>query len=469
MGKKGKSTTKKQTKKVVKKQTTKKETKINSKKKKGFTLIELLAVIIILGILMIIAIPSVTKYISDSRKNAYIDTAKQLIGAARNLVNSGKLEMYDTDTTYYIESSCIKTENASKSPYGEFTKAYVVITYDAKGYNYYWTSNDDTGQGIKNVVRIDKLDTDNIESDLKDTDISTLRGIDGRSKTVVVSDTNGCKKEGANKVESQLSGNDGKKIPVCKAATILHKKTCNRTDSLGCNVTGQAGYGNQIIYGTIISGSLKAGDALDCDVNNDGTYDSQTERFYYVTSDGNKSILIYYINMNDQATYAYDSSFNNWRGPVTAYQYLPSTEEWDNPLLISPGARQIRNENNGTSTLGGILPGTDADHPKFDYTGKAARFLTYQEVGSACGSSYMTSVGYLNKCTWLMENLGQYEEMEGVYSYWLQTPRSDDAYNSHGVWDVYGYRRHVASAAGSSSGSRGVRPVITVLTSNISN
>ena len=34
--------------------------------KKGFTLIELLAVIIILGILMIITIPSVTKYINDS-------------------------------------------------------------------------------------------------------------------------------------------------------------------------------------------------------------------------------------------------------------------------------------------------------------------------------------------------------------------------------------------------------------------
>lgn len=55
-------------------------------KKNGFTLIELLSVIIILGILMIIAIPSVTKYISDSRKNAYVDTAKKIIAGARNLV-----------------------------------------------------------------------------------------------------------------------------------------------------------------------------------------------------------------------------------------------------------------------------------------------------------------------------------------------------------------------------------------------
>ena len=58
------------------------------KNKNGFTLIELLAVIIILGVLMIIAIPAVTKYISDSRKTAYIDTAKEIASGARNLVNS---------------------------------------------------------------------------------------------------------------------------------------------------------------------------------------------------------------------------------------------------------------------------------------------------------------------------------------------------------------------------------------------
>ena len=169
--------------------------------KKGFTLIELLAVIIILGILMIIAIPSVTKYINDSRKSSYIDTARELIGGARNLVNDGKLEMYDTDATYYIDIACIKTENGGKavSPYGDFVKdkAYVVVTFDGKGYEYFWTSIDDSGQGVKNLVKYDKLDVDLIESDLNIDDISTLRTLDGRGKVILITERNSCKKEGA--------------------------------------------------------------------------------------------------------------------------------------------------------------------------------------------------------------------------------------------------------------------------------
>ena len=84
---------------------------------------------------MIIAIPLVTKYISDSRKNAYVDMAKEIIAGTRNVINEGSLGMIYTNTTYYIPSGYIKTENASKSPYGDFTQAYVGVIYDGQGYN----------------------------------------------------------------------------------------------------------------------------------------------------------------------------------------------------------------------------------------------------------------------------------------------------------------------------------------------
>ena len=95
---------------------------------KGFTLIELLAVIIILGVLMIIAVPSVTTYINNSRKDTYIDTAHELLGAAKHWVNSGEFKLYDPDTTYYIPVNCFPSENGARSPYGEFDEAYIGVT-----------------------------------------------------------------------------------------------------------------------------------------------------------------------------------------------------------------------------------------------------------------------------------------------------------------------------------------------------
>ena len=214
-------------KKVVKKNATKKVakkpvTKKKETKKKGFTLIELLAVIIILGILMIIAIPSVTSYISNSRKSAYVDTAKEIVGGTRNLVNEGRLGMYDTNTTYYIPASYIKTENSSKSPYGEFTEAYVAVIYNGTGYDYYWLSTDDTGQGVKEITPIDKLDTDNIKSDLKDSDISDTietTGIGNRNKILILDPNTEEWKEvigGAKENVSEITGTNGVIYPEGK-------------------------------------------------------------------------------------------------------------------------------------------------------------------------------------------------------------------------------------------------------------
>ena len=146
--------------------------------KKGFTLIELLAVIIILGVIMLIAIPSVTRYINESRKETYIDTAKQLVKGAIPVVNSGELDMYDTNTTYYIPASCIPTENSMSSPFGEFQDAYVIVGYTGDGYVYYWASVDSAHQGIE-MKEYNKLTKGDVKPNIES--IDTTLGIGSRT------------------------------------------------------------------------------------------------------------------------------------------------------------------------------------------------------------------------------------------------------------------------------------------------
>ena len=162
--------------------------KVVSSNKKGFTLIELLAVIIILGVLMIIAIPSVTEYIQTSRKSGYIKTANQYINGARTEVNSANIPMFDTNTTYYLPASCVSLEKGGDSPFGELVEAYVVVTYDGDGYDYYWTSRDSSNMGIL-LTSENLLDEDKIKSGI--TSINTNIGVGEREKIILINNCNG--------------------------------------------------------------------------------------------------------------------------------------------------------------------------------------------------------------------------------------------------------------------------------------
>ena len=182
----------------------KKVTKKNNKQKhQAFTLIELLAVIIILGILLLIAIPSVSKYIDDSRKQSYIITAKQYVKGASNLVNTGDLDMFDTNTTYYLPAQCVKLETGGDSPYGKFEPAYIVITYSGDAHRYYWTSRDTSSVGIY-ISDVDKLDTKLIQTGVNS--ISTDIGI-GNRENILVMDEN-CTTYGINKIPSRIKADE---------------------------------------------------------------------------------------------------------------------------------------------------------------------------------------------------------------------------------------------------------------------
>ena len=77
--------------------------KMNSK---GFTLIELLAVITIMGILMMVAIPSVSRTIENSRRDTFANIAHEYVSAIRNGVLADNIEcITEYDATKYITAS----------------------------------------------------------------------------------------------------------------------------------------------------------------------------------------------------------------------------------------------------------------------------------------------------------------------------------------------------------------------------
>lgn len=227
---------------------------------------------------------------------------------------------------------------------------------------------------------------------------------------------------------------------VCKRATTLH--------------TNDAA---TITYGSLgTSGTLTSGDAFDCDVNGDGTYDSETERFYYVTdldTNSNYAVLIYYDNTASQYLYGL--------GNMTLE--LPTTDEWSN-VSLSNTSRIITTETGSTSTVDGEI-----ENP-FSYEGYAARLLTVQEVNEACGITVGSSVsGELDSCFYLTENSPSSTITNG---YFLENYVSS---SSASVWIINSNSSSVESLLGFRVDSNGnywfataeTRPVIEVLKDNI--
>ncbi len=275
------------------------------------------------------------------------------------------------------------------------------------------------------------------------------------------------------RVEATQAGAKTSTTAMCKRATTLHKEVCTNSDSTKyCQADGYT-TGSEIEYGSLgTEGVLASGDAFDCDVNGDGTYDPETERFYYVsdatngiTTDSDTAVLIYYNNVSggvasNSTTYAYyDTANENWHGPATAIQQLPTTNQWKTTLTNTK--RQITTETGATSTAGGTLP------IEFSYEGYAARLLTAQEVNAGCGFSVgsYTNRQISTKCKYLMENTKYSNSNNKTYGGWLETPRVDDSIT---VWSVNCDNSNVDSSDADYNGNYGIRPAIEVAKTDIS-
>ena len=111
------------------------------KNKKGFTLIELLAVVVVIGLLVAIAFPAVSKYTNETRNDAYSLHEAELKTATANMMSKcvqGDVEGCVPDsggsrTVYLNELIAQKYSKAIKDPaksnsYCDADKTYVIVT-----------------------------------------------------------------------------------------------------------------------------------------------------------------------------------------------------------------------------------------------------------------------------------------------------------------------------------------------------
>ena len=278
---------------------------------------------------------------------------------------------------------------------------------------------------------------------------------------------------------------------ICKRATTLHTETCvnDHTDfTYGCTYDGyvEGNKGTTITYGSLgTNGQLTAGDAFDCDVNGDGTFDAATERFYYLSGiDGDDNsdyaVLAYYSNVKNGVadnSRSYEGSDYNYRtryhepassraemyenfdGPSNLLKDLPTTSNWKNVKFVNH-VRDIKDDQDTVRYQG------------FDYAGKAARLISIKEVSKACKGTNVVSVydmqdyNAVSSCNYLFENTVYQKSWIG--NTWLESITTGR--DIWGTGDIFAWEIESSRMIG--NGDRidcdyGVRPAIEVLKTDI--
>ena len=157
--------------------------------KKGFTLVELLATVVILGIIMIVAVPNVMGILTRNRSNTYLEDAKKLSTLAEYQVRSGSNVIQKPATGQCIVMTLSYLDNAEfeDAPNGgEYLKnvSFVVVKKEGNELKYYvqlLENYKNTYRGVK-LIGTPKLAengaVNNYVSNAKKADVESITGLD---------------------------------------------------------------------------------------------------------------------------------------------------------------------------------------------------------------------------------------------------------------------------------------------------
>ena len=264
------------------------------------------------------------------------------------------------------------------------------------------------------------------------------------------------------------------KDDVCKRvkdSSKLHTIECSANNNndfcsgAGYRINGSKGT-NIITYGQIGRGEeLKPGDAYNCDVNGDGAYDDDTERFYFVSKMNENVAVLIHSSVGTSSKF----SSSEGTGPSLAKNKLPSSDEWNN-ISLTNTSRIIKNGELGLT----ISSGTREITNPFSYEGYTSRFLSLEDLKNMDSSLYSTYLnparGDLDNYIFLLENTrfetGNNTKYQGYWTETLKDSNPEFTYGQVPVFFINGQRRTI-DAKQWSANDFGVKPVIEVRLSDI--
>ena len=406
-------------------------------KKKGFTLVELLAVIIILSLVLVIAVPSVNKYIKQSKEKAYNTQISTIIEAAQAYAsaNSGLLprkeEFVVKITLGQLKSSGLIKEEVKNPNDDKYFDDALTIEIKKKGetYNY-----------------------DIVESTITTRDGEKSPIINLNGSPMVTYNLNATYTElGASATDSD--GNAISNIVIDKSNLVMsaegiYQVKYTATDTKGISSTVYRNVyvsNNKYANGTAIYFNPNSNSVCSKAEATSNTSKSNGCMKWYTFNDDGSSTVNLLLDHNTTATVAWASTGTNANGPVEVKKQLENDiASWNG--AVKSTARLIE-----ASEIAKIT-----GYPNWNNNRYYFHTNSNTEYKGAAGT---------NKYAWLFDNTyncttyGCNVADSSAGAYWTNTADSGSFNTAFTVYyiGILSHDNSVANASGP-----GVRPVITV-------